>query len=349
MLVQFWGRRLLGIPHCVQTGDFHMGKPSTRIGIRDAFTLVELLVVIAIIGTLVGLLLPAVQSAREAARRSSCTNNFKQWALAMHSHHDANRSFPYMGQRRNNPEVNATATAAMQGQVRSFVISLWPYIESLDLHAKYDMSKTVYDNPPNTALVRTAVALYYCPSDRPNAMYLSSGNAYNLRRVNYVVNAGPTKPYVANTRNAPFGVKSTSGFTDGQFNYVPYRTSLSQITDGSSKTLLMAEVRFPTADLYDLRDTRGVGLHDWITPFFTAAAPPNSGTDMVERCADQSIGECSTASTFSTMQQIARSRHGGGVNAAFCDGSVQWIPDSIQPGVWQELSTMNSGMSAGDW
>ena len=326
-----------------------MGKPRTRIDIRDAFTLVELLVVIAIIGTLVGLLLPAVQSAREAARQSSCTNNFKQWALAMHSHHDANRSFPYMSQRLINPEVNTAQTSGGTGQNRSFVISLWPYIESLDLHAKYDMSKTVYDNP-NTALVRTAVALYYCPSDRPNAMYLSSGNLYNLRRVNYVVNAGPTKPYVANTRNAPFGVKSTSGFSDQQFRYVPYRTSLSQITDGSSKTLLMAEVRFPTAELLDPnRDSRGVGLSDWITPFFTAAAPPNSGTDMVERCGDQSIGACSTASTFSTMQQIARSKHGGGVNAAFCDGSVQWIPDSIQPGVWQELSTMNSGISAGDW
>ena len=326
-----------------------MGKPGTRIGIRDAFTLVELLVVIAIIGTLVGLLLPAVQSAREAARRSSCTNNLKQWALAMHSHHDANRSFPYMSQRLNNPEVNTAQTSGGTGQIRSFVISLWPYIESLDLHAKYDMSKTVYDNP-NTALVRTAVALYYCPSDRPNAMYLSSGNLYNLRRVNYVVNAGPTKPYVANTRNAPFGVKSTSGFSDQQFRYVPYRTSLSQITDGSSKTLLMAEVRFPTAELLDPhRDSRGVGLSDFITPFFTAAAPPNSGTDMVERCGDQSIGACSTASTLSTVQQIARSKHGGGVNAAFCDGSVQWIPDSIQPGVWQELSTMNSGISAGDW
>ena len=90
---------------------------------RRGFTLVELLVVIAIIGVLVALLLPAVQSAREASRRMKCTNNLKQWALAMHSHHDTYSKLPYA--KKNNPRT-------------VWVTNLWPYIEQQALYSRYD-------------------------------------------------------------------------------------------------------------------------------------------------------------------------------------------------------------------
>jgi prepilin-type N-terminal cleavage/methylation domain-containing protein/prepilin-type processing-associated H-X9-DG protein len=324
-----------------------MGKPRTRIGIRDAFTLVELLVVIAIIGALVGLLLPAVQSAREAARRSSCTNNFKQWALAMHQHHDAVKAFPYIAQRRNNPETNTASSADNSGQRRSFVVSLWPYIEAIDLSNRWNRDGNYWNNT-NYPLMQTSLPLYFCPSDRPGAMFPSSQIVYQMRRCNYVPNAGPTRMFVANTKNAPFGYKSGPGFSSYSHDTVPYRTPLGSITDGTSKTLLMAEIRFPSNDLLATRDGRGLALHD-VHNNFTAAAPPNSGTDMAWLCGDPDISCATQPDNLTNYQYIARSRHPGGVNAAFCDGSIQFIPDSIQPGVWQELSTMNSGTSVGNW
>ena len=329
-----------------------MFRHASRHG-RSGFTLVELLVVIAIIGTLVGLLLPAIQSAREAARQTACTNNLKQWALAMQSHHDAIKYFPYHAQRLNLPETNTDpAWVQPNTQRRAFTVAVWPYLEALELYSKWDMNKN-YSDSPNPSLGQAMLSVYSCPSDRPGAMYLTTaGTQWQLRRCNYLPNLGPTRAYVANSRSAPFGLKTgpSSNFWYRTDWFVPYRSNLKDITDGASKTLLMAEVRFPASDSSTTRDTRGSPSDQ--TAFFTASAPPNSGTDVTTLCGDLEI-PCSPApgpnQSFADMQQIARSRHPGGVYAAFCDGSVQFIPDSINPGVWQEMSTMNSGSSVGAW
>jgi len=306
------------------------------------FTLIELLVVIAIIGVLVGLLLPAVQNAREAARRASCTNNMKQWGLAMHLHHDALKHFPYFGQRRNDPETNTTGDS----QARSFAVSLWPYLEMLDLYSRYDLDKRFWD-APNSALSQTPAPVYYCASDRPNALYRGSNPKYDVCRGNYRVNFGPSVGSHFGERVAPFGIRS--GSNPG--NFVPFCTKLSQVTDGTSATLLMAEVRFPAFDDGSRQDVRGSLLTHW-APFVTAAAPPNSGSDMLKsgRCSDTSL-PCTEVSQdlFTQLRFVARSQHPGGVNAVLCDGTVRFFPDSIDPGVWQELSTMNSGNPVGAW
>jgi prepilin-type N-terminal cleavage/methylation domain-containing protein/prepilin-type processing-associated H-X9-DG protein len=318
---------------------------------RSGFTLVELLVVIAIIGTLVGLLLPAIQASREAARRSSCTNNLKQWALAMHSHHDAIKAFPYFGQRRNDPETN---TSSGQVHRRSFVVPLWPYIEQLDLYSQWNMVENWYGGTAavsggrtNSQLSQTPAPAYYCPSDRPGAKLLFSNPAFSECRGNYLVNMGPTRVYVAGSRPAPFGVKLGGGSSA----YTPYRTSSKDITDGSSKTLLMSEGKFTPRDNVD--DHRTLMLNDAFC-FFTAAAPPNTGTDRYvwlycDGSLDSTLPCTGTGDDLAEWQIIARSRHPGGVNASFCDGSIAFIPNSIDPGVWQELSTMNSGKPTGAW
>jgi prepilin-type N-terminal cleavage/methylation domain-containing protein/prepilin-type processing-associated H-X9-DG protein len=324
---------------------------------RSGFTLVELLVVIAIIGTLVGLLLPAVQAARESARLLSCANNTKQWALAMLGHHDATKTFPYVWQRMN--DVNA----AGQLQRRSFVVPLWPYMEQLDLYSNYNLNTNYFAtgaNVPgglsNNGVTRVKVPLYYCPSDRPGAFLdgpasMNSWGNY-AARINYVVNMGPTREYVTGTRAAPFGLLS-QGYTS---QYKPYRSKLSECTDGTSKTLLMSEGRLPSVN--NVMDNRGLAQFEPWSGYFTAFAPPNSGIDRTNSCdaaAFDAFLPCTVTGGDSVMndatnrQYSARSRHTSGVNASFCDGSVQYIDNSIDPGTWAELSTMNSGNSLGAW
>src|SRR5438309_8362548 len=134
-------------------------SPGRRTRPPQAFTLVELLVVIAIIGVLVALLLPAVQSAREASRRMQCTSQVKQWVLAMHNYHDTNLVLPYGP--REAPTTNR----------HSWVPALWPYIEQQALYSQYTFSVGFY-LPPNTTAQSTLtgptgqrVKIYYCASD----------------------------------------------------------------------------------------------------------------------------------------------------------------------------------------
>ncbi|NBP80729.1 DUF1559 domain-containing protein, partial [bacterium] len=271
----------------------------------------------------------------------SCTNNMKQWGLAMHLHHDAVKHFPYFGQRKNDPETNTGGDVN-----RSFAVSLWPYLEMLDLYSRYNLNKPFYQ-APNQALSQTPAPVYYCASDRPNAMFRGGNPTYDVCRGNYRVNFGPSVGYHFGERVAPFGISSGNKLD----NFVPFSTKLSQVTDGTSATLLMAEVRFPAFDDGARPDVRGSLLTHW-APFVTAAAPPNSGTDMLRsgRCSDASL-PCTEQSQdfFTRIRFVARSQHPGGVNAVLCDGTVKFFPDAIDPGVWQELSTMNSGNPVGAW
>ena len=144
---------------------------------QRGFTLVELLVVIAIIGILVALLLPAVQSARAAARRIQCVNQLKQWGLAMHLHHDVNKELP-LGSR--------------SGPRQTWVMHLWPFIELDTLNSQNDLSINFYQPPGTIAgtldgLTGQYVSFYYCPSDEGADQ---TRGTYQRRRGNYVVNWG---------------------------------------------------------------------------------------------------------------------------------------------------------------
>jgi prepilin-type processing-associated H-X9-DG protein len=280
--------------------------------------------------------------------------------VAMHSHHDALQAFPYFGQRHNNPEVNTSTTPFPRSAWRSYVVSLWPYMEMADLYSKWNLNVS-YDSTTaaqsgglrNRDLVKIPAPAYYCPSDRPNAQLrfsaASSGlyDQWGIVRGNYLVNMGPSRTFVSGSRAAPFGMKSGTDYN----NAIPYHTNLKDITDGTAKTLLMAEGRFAPRD--DVDDHRTLMLNpNWC--MFTAAAPPNSGTDRhsSSQCFDSldpSLPCSGTGSNPADWQIISRSRHPGGINATFCDGSVQFVPNIIEPGVWQELSTMNSGNLAGAW
>jgi prepilin-type N-terminal cleavage/methylation domain-containing protein len=307
-----------------------MPCPSKFRRVRAAFTLVELLVVIAIIGVLVALLLPAVQSAREAARRMSCGNNIKQLALAMHNYHDTHGKLPY-----------SAAHWGFGGWVKMTL----PYVEQRNLWEKWQEG-TVYSSQPNLDLCRVQLKSHMCPSDRATFSTWNNG-AQRMANMNYAVNLGNTTVYRVSPfngvifRGAPFHYEETH-----QPN-LPETFSFAGITDGTTNTLMFAEVRQgqrpSSGPQTDLRGLQWYGHHAGIT---TLESPNTKVADYVQVnwCPDPtgaaSIGmPCATESgqaTGSTPKNLsARSLHPNGVQTALCDGSVTFVTNDIDIATWR--------------
>jgi prepilin-type processing-associated H-X9-DG protein len=301
---------------------------------------VELLVVIAIIGVLVALLLPAVQAAREAARRSQCVNQLKQWGLSMQLHHDAKLQLPF----------GATFPDAVHKRPRqTWVIRLWPYIEQNNLASLGDLNAN-FEVPPMTisgtmkGLAGQYVPLYYCPSDVTGSDQISG--PYQRRRGNYVINWG----------NATFG----GAFRDTEligypgiapFSHVngrilePVVTTFASMTDGTSNTLMMSE--YLIASSPEDNDWRGdIHNNEGVQRFHTIQTPNSSAPDVIANGWFQENGDPAMPAVPGTLlkqQNAARSRHTGGVNALHCDGSVAFYSDGIAVSTWQALATMDGG------
>ena len=242
-----------------------------KIRRASGFTLVELLVVIAIIGILIALLLPAVQAAREAARRMNCSNNLKQIGLAMHNFHDARKGIPPAG-------------LTFMGHA-TWTVLIMPYLEGNTLVDAYDEESTFYLQPPDT--VKNQLLVFYCPSKSRTVQLSRSGNSrggYAISEggalTDYAMNAGdgnhqaygniwfgpPNGPYengvAASTREGYMGAMGSTGLsgeligTDPTWKYSGWKPQIKfqDITDGLSHTLMVGE-KFMWPDRQ--------GLHDW--------------------------------------------------------------------------------------
>jgi prepilin-type N-terminal cleavage/methylation domain-containing protein len=305
-----------------------MFRSSLHPRVRPGFTLVELLVVIAIIGVLVALLLPAVQAARESARRTQCLNHMKQWGLAMHNYHDNLLQLPFGA--TNNPR-------------RTWVMFLWPYIEQTNLDVQNDYKQHFYLPPCTIAgtmngLCGYKLKMYYCPSDTGSNLD-GSGWTYQRVRGNYVVNWGNIKYGDSTPTNAlaPFSHIGGNRAT-------PFLTGLKNITDGTSNTLLLSE--YLMAKSHGDDDWRGdIHNDDGVFKFMTLATP-NSTTPDVVNWAIQNNDPRMPVSTSGLQHNAARSRHPAGVNAVNADGSVRFVNDSISLITWQALGTMDGGETA---
>jgi len=328
---------------------FRSGVP---VGAQSGFTLVELLVVIAIIGSLISLLLPAVQSAREAARRLQCQNNLKQLGVALLSYESAKGNFPeaYAYEPGFYPNYGAASEFL---KIRStWAITILPFIEEAALHDRIDKSKPMAD-AANADVRAATLKMMVCPSDsfssrafNGNASATTTVLGNNWSRGNYAANSSLGMGYVgagdcAAGPNEPFWVKYP-GIMGANCS-----KRLRDITDGTTNTVLLGEIRAGVTD-YDTRGIWSLGMgssslwgHGGIHGDCYGPNSPVISADDVFTCNEivnsvggheslQAMGMPCSLHDGMSWQQTARSMHQDGVYVCMADGSVQWISDFIQ-------------------
>ena len=310
---------------------------------RRAFTLIELLVVIAIIAILIALLVPAVQKVRSSASNLQCKNNLKQVALALHGYHDANKVFP-VGQA-NDFLSNSTGTPAMNWIRGCWAHFILPYMDQGPVYQSFEVSNKI----TNWALLcdnkDTIIRAFVCPSDPngartktndTNVCQPSGATLMQGMHINYVVCSGST--VYGNGQNL-----------NGMF-YVRSRTHLTDVTDGTSNTLMVSEICLsPDVTANDLR---GRYSNSWEgNNWFSTVYPPNTSVPDVQTYQGQSIKQAPMTNSGGLANTFlaARSNHDGAVNAALGDGSVRTIANSVDAIVYKALGTRATGDVVGEY
>ncbi len=325
---------------------------------RPGFTLIELLVVIAIIAILVALLLPAVQNAREAARRTQCKNNLKQIGLAMHNYHDVYNLFPVGACAR------PSTTFGLDISIGAFS-SILPYMEQGNLKGLYN--DTIPWERQLPAVAQTVIPSYLCPSAvgpsiDTNPVLASYPIGTRIGAIHYLLSKGADKEWCFNP--------SSNGV--GMFG-INLRTNFRDLTDGTSNTLCVGEgatggawrVSSGNAPLTPIAPPAGRVQQGWIAPQpnplgiqslsgFTTAG--NWGTTVVKLNQnpvvetvydDTGLGTCAAGTRDYTSN--FRSQHVGGAQFTLGDGSVRFISENIDAGIYNALGGRQDGVVVGDF
>ena len=319
-----------------------------RQPLRPAFTLVELLVVIAIIGALIALLLPAVQSAREAARRTHCMNNLKQVGLATLNYESAHAMLPAAGDFRPPAEsLYFTFHARIRltsGSGHSWLTRLLPYMEQQTLYNQFDFNRHSSAGAPQARLAQPASLL--CPSEMAlgrTYLYQRDGASAEYGKANY---AAFSSPYHVDDYDHRGGISL-------------FGQTLRQVSDGPSTVLAFSEVRtredpgdqrgawvlpwsgssLLAMDMHPVRDVRLEGQSEW--PFIfkplslgQTQTPNSKLQDILYDCPDKVAEQieampCMTEAQATYISAAPRSNHPGGVHGGNLDGSVRFISNDV--------------------
>ena len=318
---------------------------------RRGFTLVELLVVIAIIAILIALLLPAVQQAREAARRTQCKSHLKQIGIALHNYHDVSSTFPpFLINRSGNPSRIADVDKGA-----NWLVFLLPYVDQAALHNEWNFDIPANQNPGRS----TELPVYKCPTDPRSEGNFCSYAGGGWARGNYGMNVSP----------CDFGTTGGNQNSLGGIGGANFVVRMRDITDGTSNTVAVDELRAGLNE-HDIRGSWAMpGLSAGTAALFNDASTPNcnlGNSDDMENCAvagllgdgSQRMG-CFDSTT--TGQMAARSMHIGGVHLLMADGAVRFVSDNIDfkrtmvgcgpppRGVWQAIHTRAGGEPIGEF
>jgi prepilin-type N-terminal cleavage/methylation domain-containing protein len=316
---------------------------------RRAFTLIELLVVIAIIAILIALLVPAVQKVREASARTQCQNHLKQIGLAVHGFHDAYKGFPKAGEKSNN---------------MSWHVFILPFIDQVPLYDKFDLSPGKFNDAPNNTGPGknvnglTLVPAYQCPSSLIKKM--QTANPPNNPNLPEIMNG--EIPYTTHYYGVmgPVGINPATGTayrfdnsgaaTHGGFSlqgiFVRDTTSnglkgceigikAAQVTDGTSNTFLVGELSWGN-------DYTGTRYRSWVR------GCDFDGTEVCAGC--KNVVNVINFPAITLFNEISfGSSHPGGTHFCLADGTVRFIQQTINLGVYRSLASYDGGESLGDF
>jgi prepilin-type N-terminal cleavage/methylation domain-containing protein/prepilin-type processing-associated H-X9-DG protein len=313
---------------------------------KSGFTLVELLVVIAIIGVLIALLLPAVQAAREAARRSMCTNNVKQLTLAFHNYHDTHKVLPAVAY---TPDRDTSNASAGQTFTMNWIVPIFPQIEQSGIYSILENGQIFY-NRENKALphkaaktdeaLKNKISTLLCPSDglpggRGNFV---PGQGYAAATNRWILNEQATSCYVGNGGDGYIPTQTTRGLfryynstTDPDVPSTIFR-SFAKVVDGLSNTLALGE-RPPYWERY-----QSWGHHEGLLAFTNATTPMN----LFKKDAQAISGNTTDFDTYldNVRSQGFGSLHPGGANFSMLDGSVRFLTETINAKTYEAIATI---------